>query len=228
MGIRILLLLLLWSAPVVSYSPGCKVSSSLSKETGFESRRGFLSSASAAVLATAPILLGPQYVFAEEDLVDYQDAECKFSIKVPSGWEKSVQSLPDRRKIVLFVKPGSEQKTFVFVAYSPVRSDFTSLGSFGSVDEVAQATILPKTTLAGVNDVESKMLSAESKKQAYFFDYVTKVPQQPETHFRTIFALATEAANGAGNVLVSITAQTPEAEYGAMQPLFDRVIASYS
>lgn len=139
MGIRILLLLLLWSAPVVSYSPGCKVSSSLSKETGFESRRGFLSSASAAVLATAPILLGPQYVFAEEDLVDYQDAECKFSIKVPSGWEKSVQSLPDRRKIVLFVKPGSEQKTFVFVAYSPVRSDFTSLGSFGSVDEVSRS-----------------------------------------------------------------------------------------
>jgi hypothetical protein len=92
--------------------------------------------------------------------------------------------------------------------------------------QVAQATILPKSTLAGVSDVESKMLSAESKKQAYFFDYVTKVPQQPQTHFRTIFSLATGTANGA-TVLVSITVQTPEDEYGSMQPLFDKIIASY-
>jgi len=97
-----------------------------------------------------------------------------------------------------------------------------------SVWKVAQATILPKSTLAGINDVESKMLRTESRKQAYFFDYVTKVPQQPETHFRTIFSLAIGAAGGAGNVLVSITAQTPEAEYGAMKPLFDKIVDSYN
>ena len=71
------------------------------------------------------------------------------------------------------------------------------------------------------------MLSAESRKQAYFFDYVTKVPEQPETHFRTIFSLATAAAGGAGNVLVSITAQAPESEYEAIKPLFDKIIDSY-
>lgn len=93
--------------------------------------------------------------------------------------------------------------------------------------QVAQATILPKSTLAGITDITSKMLNAESKKQAYFFDYVTKVPEQPETHFRTIFSLATGAAGGLGNVLVSITAQTPEANYETMKPLFDKVIESY-
>lgn len=70
------------------------------------------------------------------------------------------------------------------------------------------------------------MLLAESKKQAYFFDYVTKVPQQPETHFRTIFSLAQGAAGGS-SVLVSITAQTPEASYGDMKPLFDEILDSY-
>lgn len=70
------------------------------------------------------------------------------------------------------------------------------------------------------------MLSAESKKQAYFFDYLTKVPQQPETHFRTIFSLAQGPAS-ASNVLVSITAQTPEANYEAMKPLFDEILESY-
>jgi hypothetical protein len=136
MGIRILLLLLC-AAPVVSYSPGWKVASTPVKESSIETRRGFLASASAAALASTSWLIGPQIAGAEEDLVDYQDADCKFSIKVPAGWEKSVQSLPDRRKIVLFFKPGSEQKTLMFIAYSPVRSDFTSLGSFGSVDEVS-------------------------------------------------------------------------------------------
>jgi hypothetical protein len=75
--------------------------------------------------------------------------------------------------------------------------------------------------------VTSKMLSAESKKQAYFFDYITKVPDQPETHYRTIFSLATAAAGGAGNVLVSITAQALVSDYEEMKPLFDRIIDSY-
>jgi hypothetical protein len=46
--------------------------------------------------------------------------------------------------------------------------------------QVAQATILPKQTLANVEGVDSKMLTAESKKQAYFFDYWQTVPNQPQ------------------------------------------------
>jgi hypothetical protein len=48
------------------------------------------------------------------------------------------------------------------------------------IRQVGQMTILPKSTLAGVEGVESKMLSSESKKNAYFFDYVQTVPGQPE------------------------------------------------
>ncbi len=157
----------------------------------------------------------------------YEDPACKFSIQLPTGWTKTEQTLPDRRKIVLYIKPDSNQKTLVFLAYTPVRADFTSLGSFGTVDEVAQATILPKGELANVANVASKMISASSQKQAYFFDYVQTVPPQPETHFRTIFTLANGATGGAGNVLVTITAQTPESDYAALRPLFDEVMSTY-
>lgn len=92
---------------------------------------------------------------------------------------------------------------------------------------MAQATILPKAELAAKQGIESEMLSTESKKQAYFFDYVQSVPSQPTTHFRTIFSLATGATGGAGNLLVTITAQTPEADYVSMKPLFDKVLDSY-
>ena len=169
--------------------------------------------------------------YAEDDaatatgLTKYQDEACKFSISLPGDWIKSVQELPDRRKITLYIKPDSNQKTLLFMAYTPVRSDYTSLGSFGSADEVAETTILPKSTLAGVQGVESEMLKVESKKQSYFFDYVTEVPSQPKTHFRTIFTLKT-MANGV-STLVTITAQTPESEYATMKPLFDKIIDSY-
>jgi len=166
-------------------------------------RRGFLSSSASGILAgTFSAFLRPYIASAAENVVDFDDATWKFSVKVPSGWEQSVQALPDRRKIILYIKPDSNQKTLCFIAYTPVRADFTSLGSFGSVDEVsfsifgsngrklwrfsgrmgltvispnffptqvAQATILPKQEIVGVMDVSSKMLKAESKKQAYFF-----------------------------------------------------------
>ena len=52
-------------------------------------------------------------------------------INVPSEWVKTEQTLPDRRKIILYFKPESNQKTLMFIAYTPTRDDFTSLGSFG-------------------------------------------------------------------------------------------------
>ena len=195
------------------------------------SRRDVIQSSVAATsIGLASFLGSPQVASAATStpLIKYEDAARKFSIDVPSEWTQTVQSLPDRRKIILYIKPDSDQRTLIFFAFSPVRDDFTSLSSFGSVDEVAQATILPKGELANVKGVESEMLSATTAKQAYMFDYTQTVPNQPQTHFRTIFSLATGATGGAGNVLVTITAQTPESEYSSMKPLFDEIIKSYS
>jgi PsbP len=200
-------------------------------ESHLMTSRRQLFAVTAAATSTA-IFMGTNNAHAEgpassPSLTKYVDEACKFSISLPSDWTESVQTLPDRRKIVLYIKPNSDQKTLVFLAFTPVRDDYTSLGSFGSADEVAEATILPKSTLAGVQGVESKMLSVESKKQSYMFDYVTEVPPQPNTHFRTIFTLKQGATGGAGNVLVTITAQAPESDYATVKPLFDKIIDSY-
>jgi hypothetical protein len=56
---------------------------------------------------------------------------------------------------------------------------------------------------------------------------VQDVPSQPKTHFRTIFSLAEGATGGAGSILVSITVQTPEEDYKAMEPLFTKILDSY-
>ena len=46
--------------------------------------------------------------------------------------------------------------------------------------QVAQMTILPKGKIAMIDDNESKMLSSDSKKNAYYFDYTIKADNQPK------------------------------------------------
>ena len=107
-------------------------------------RRTFLVDTTTAA-ACSMALLVPQFsaVAAENSklLLDtYQDEDCGFKVSVPSDWVKSVQSLRDRRKIVFFTDPSTsssdQEKNLIFIAYTPVRDDFTSLTSFGSVEQV--------------------------------------------------------------------------------------------
>ena len=98
---------------------------------GPETRRGFASSVASIVAGSSALLIDPSGSRAEVPLGPYEDTNCKFKIDVPSEWVKTEQTLPDRRKIVLYFKPESNQKTLMFIAYTPARDDFTSLGSFG-------------------------------------------------------------------------------------------------
>jgi len=197
-------------------------------------RRNFLGKAATfattAVAGSTALLLPIQPAYAAAvDLDTIEDPANGFKVSLPKSWTKSSQSLPDRRKIDLYIDestPANEDKTLMFLAYTPVRDDFTSLGSFGSVEEVAQSTILPKGEIMG-EATTSSMISAESKKNAYFFDYSAKVPGQPERHFRSIFTLAQGATGGAGANLVTITVQCPESRYAEMKPTFDAIIESY-
>ncbi|KAL7470262.1 hypothetical protein ACHAXS_010496 [Conticribra weissflogii] len=215
------------------------------------SRRTLLTQSIAAASST---ILSSSFPFlanaASTNLQPYDDPEYGFRIQVPSSWEQSVQKLSGRRKALFFVDPksasnGGSTDTLLFVAYTPVRDDFTSLSSFGSVDQVAQSTILPKGDLAGAED-SSKMLSATSKNNAYYFDYVASpvVPTTPGSneakagqmtmklppqHFRTIFTLLPlrNAGASAGLTLVTITMQTTEEKYGDLKRMFDEIVDSY-
>lgn len=116
-----------------------------------------------------------------EELNLFQDTVTGFQIKYPSSWTRTDQTLPDRRRLTLFINNDDmgKDKDLMFIAYTSVRDDFTSLGSFGSVDQVGSQTILPKGELMG-EKTESEMLGSESKKNSYYFDYVSKVPNQPK------------------------------------------------
>jgi hypothetical protein len=192
-------------------------------------RRDFLNLIPAALI-TATATASPFTASANDDYSMYIDEASGFEVKTPSGWQKSEQALADRRKIVFFVNgddASSSEKDLMFIAYTPVRDDFTALSSFGSVEQVGQMTILPKGELMGEDSNGSKMLSQESKKNSYYFDYVTKSADQPKRHLRTIFTLIQGGTGGAGAVLVTITLQTKDDRYDALKGTFDEIIDSY-
>ncbi|CAB9519196.1 expressed unknown protein [Seminavis robusta] len=196
------------------------------KATTTTTRRDWLAATTTTLATTLAFGLPAN---AAEDLTTFNDPTHGFSIRVPSSWAKSEQTLNDRRTIAVWGDP-NDAKTALFIAYTPVRDDFTSLQSFGAVDQVAAQTILPKSSLMMNDDsVQAEMIKAESKKQAYIFDYTQAVAKiQPLTHFRTIFTLQQGATGGAGAVLVTITLQTPEERYtSSLKPLFDQIIDSY-
>lgn len=163
----------------------------------------------------------------------YNDPQHGFSIQIPADWIKSEQTLNDRRKIVLWSDP-TDPSTVLFIAYTAVRDDFTSLASFGSVDQVAAQTILPKGPMMNGkedNPVQSEMISAISKNQSYQFDYTQCIPGvQPKTRYKSIFSLQQGATGGAGAVLVTVTVQTPQERYsssGGMEPVMLGIIDSF-
>ena len=209
-------------------------------------RREFLSGTlGAAAAACATLLPLPPAADAADapPAGTFRDDDYGFQIALPETWEVSRQRLSGRRKGVFFTDPDSMSddgsiETLGFVAYTPLRDDFTSLGSFGSVDDVAQATILPKGELAGGDTGSSEMISAVKDGNAYVFDYVAtptvptesgpKMTRELKTqHYRTIFTLLPFKDN-AGLTLVTITIQTTQDRYdGKTKRLFDDIIGSY-
>lgn len=103
------------------------------------SRRSWLERAGLVTSTLLTQVALPGAAAAADKLEVFEDPNLNFQIKVPSNWEKQVQTLPDRRKIILFIDPTSDKdKSLLFFAFTPVRDDFTSLSSFGSVDQVGE------------------------------------------------------------------------------------------
>jgi len=167
-------------------------------------RRAFFQQAGLITMTTQPLTL--------PSMSTYKDPLYNVSFDYPTSWVLTTQNLSDRRTLLLFVSP-EDPDSNVFLAYTPMRDDFTSLGSFGSVEEVGLRSILPKGELQG-SDVVSEMIGIESKKNSYYYDYTIGIPDGPERHLRSVFTM-TSSANKKTNakMLLTFTVQSKSTVY---------------
>lgn len=183
----------------------------------------------AAALAGPATLLPPtRALAAETTLTKFSDSRYGVSFSVPSGWEAVPQELADGRKIVLASDP-SDENANVFIAYTPIRPDYSSLGSFGTIDYVA-STVIPKCGASGEcrfangDTIEGLMLSSDTVNGCYVYDYTIEQSRGPKRHLRSLFTIK---ADGGASVLIGLTAQCLEPRYAELASTYKQVLTSF-
>eukprot|EP00752_Nemacystus_decipiens_P004213 g3850.t1 len=174
------------------------------------SRLDFIRGAGAAVTVVAGAVLSPKASNAEV----FTDDVLGFKMDVPDGWERNDAEISGRRKLIVYTSP-KNPGTNAFVAYTPARGDFTTLGSFGTLDEVS------KTVLPEADGVSSRMVNSYTSKSSYVYDYIVNQQGRPEKHIKTIWILFPDQGQ-----LATITAQCNEVDYPAVGKSIDALIAS--
>ena len=162
------------------------------------------------------------------DLTSYTDSRYGVSFGVPEGWSPVPQELPDGRRLVLASDPKDESSN-VFIAFTPVRPDYSSLGSFGTIDYVA-STVIPQCGAAGQcsfangDGVEGRMISQETIKGCYVYEYTIEQSRGPKRHLRSLFTIQ---ADGAASILVGLTTQCLDSRDAELASMYKAVINSF-
>lgn len=163
-----------------------------------------------------------------ESLKTYTDERYGVSIGLPDGWTAVPNQLGDGRRLVLATDPNDES-TNVFIAFTPIRPDYSSLGSFGTIDYVA-STVIPQCGANGEcrfsngDAIEGKMISQGLVKGNYFYDYTIEQKGGPKRRLQSLFSIQ---ADGASSILVGVNAQCIDSKHAALASTFKDVINSY-
>lgn len=159
----------------------------------------------------------------------FTDTRYGVSVTLPSGWSAVPQNLPDGRRLVLATDPSDETKnTNVFLSFTPIRPDYSSLGSFGTIDYVG-STLIPQCgvdpcKLKNGDGVEGRMLNTETVRGFYSYDYTIASNGGLTRRLQSLF---TVKADGASSILISLTAQCIEDRYDAVADTFKGVLNSF-
>jgi hypothetical protein len=184
---------------------------------------------SPVAIATAAALQPRPAAAASALPTSYKDERYGVSFLLPEGYVMKPQELADGRRLVTATDP-NDDTTNVFIAFTPIRPDYSSLGSFGTIDFVG-STLLPQCgsngacAFASGDDIEGVMLEQASVKGSFVYDYTIQQQGGPMRHLRSLFAIK---ADGAASVLITLTAQCLEPKHAAVAATFKAIIESYA
>ncbi|CAM9948634.1 unnamed protein product [Phaeothamnion confervicola] len=145
----------------------------------------------------------------------YTDQQYGITFDAPSSWTRDEKEITGRRRLIVFADP-DDPTTNAFIAYTPIRGDFISLGSFGTVDDVSH-TVLPEG-----EGISSELVRLEAKNRTYIFDYIVRQTGRPDKRIKTRWYVVP------GNQLVTVTAQCDDSKHGGPTgTTLDGIISSF-
>jgi len=180
----------------------------------------------AAALATQG-LLRPALAEGSLPLSPFTDAKHGVSFGIPTGWEPNESEIQGGRTLIAASDP-KDVDFNVFIAYTPIRGDYSSLGSFGTVDYVA-TTMIPQCNLRSCtlesDGIQGKLLESTSLKSSYVYEYTIEQTGSPTRLLRTLVSV--EAKDGRGDALVTLTAQCTQDRAAECRPTMKKIIESF-
>eukprot|EP00475_Leptophrys_vorax_P019220 TRINITY_DN26249_c0_g1_i1.p1 TRINITY_DN26249_c0_g1~~TRINITY_DN26249_c0_g1_i1.p1 ORF type:complete len:249 (-),score=19.48 TRINITY_DN26249_c0_g1_i1:183-929(-) len=157
------------------------------------------------------------------DYVPYANDQEKYQLLVPSGWAQSEGS-SGTRKVMAF-HPEDRLDANVSILITLLSADFTSLGSFGTVDAFAESLVnsLDRSWQKKPGQ-KAVLLAAKAADDKYYVEYTVQKPDEARVH---LFSVVATGRNGWYNNLYTVTAQYPDDEAAAFKPTIDKVVKSF-
>ncbi|CAI5461586.1 unnamed protein product [Closterium sp. Yama58-4] len=152
------------------------------------------------------------------EFVTFDNPKEKYTFQVPAGWVQS-EGTAGVRKVVAFHPPDRTDAN-VTILITPLAADFTSLGSFGTVEAFAETLVntLDRSWQPSPGQ-KAVLLGAKSANDNYLVEYTLQKPSEPCIHL--LSAVAT-GQNVWYNNLFTLTGQYPEDEAATFKPTVDK------
>lgn len=186
---------------------------------------------SSAAASSAATLLAPPEAFAEnaevqEGFTAYEDEANKFTIVVPQGWQVGAGEGSGFKNVTAFF-PDQDANSSVSVVITGIGPDFTSLKSFGNVDEFAEnlVTGLDRSWQRPAG-VKAKLLDSRASNGMYYIEYTLQNPGDKRRHIVSAIGMA---FNGWYNRLYTITGQyfDDDEESAKYRPAIEKSVKSF-
>ena len=160
----------------------------------------------------------------------YNDEEDKYSLAVPSDWERALGDTSPNpqstRKVIAFYPPGQPEINVNVVA-TALGADYPKMGSFGSPDEFAYGVAAGMTRPKPRQGPKqfSYVVDAKNAGDRYVIEYTVERPE--ENFYQHLLSAVGIGYNGRVNRLFTLTAVCPEDRYAEMEPMFRKIFATF-
>ncbi|CAI5952887.1 unnamed protein product, partial [Closterium sp. NIES-65] len=157
------------------------------------------------------------------DFVTFENPKERYTFQVPAGWVRS-EGTAGVRQVIAFHPPDRTDAN-VTILITPLAADFTSLGSFGTVDAFAETLVngLDRSWQPSPGQ-KAVLLGAKSANDAYLVEYTLQKPSEPCVH---LYSAVATGQNVWYNNLFTFTGQYPEDEAATFKPTVDKIVKSF-
>ncbi|KAM3209943.1 hypothetical protein ACQJBY_064166 [Aegilops geniculata] len=200
-------------------------------EEGVNRRDALLGVLLSATAASSAPLLVPVEAFAEtaetqEGFTAYEDEANKFTLVIPQGWQVGAGERSGFKNVTAFF-PEQNPNSSVSVVITGIGPDFTSLKSFGSVDEFAEnlVTGLDRSWQRPAG-LAAKLIDSKASNGLYYIEYTLQNPGEKRRHIVSAIGMA---FNGWYNRLYTVTGQyiDDDEESAIYKPEIEKVTSSW-